>query len=335
MRTPNQPGDCFRDRAGNLVQVQPDGSLAPWLPLPSRHLAEVAAIERARARAAARADDAEDSEEADDHPFLPEPDMSEEPPEREAPDLRADRLFYAPLDRTEDERARLAAEVPADQRVDGWTLAKRELFLERLADSCSVLEAAHSVGMTRQSARNLYRRAPAFRAAWDAALQESVAVLAETAYHRARFGTETEVYHQGRVVGHRRVHHDQLLIHLLRVRDPLNYAPIDEVERWQKQRALPAAAVRTIAPMQPNQGKLESCSASPALAAPNQGKLESCSASPIPANQGKLESCSAWGSFAMVRRAVMRPAPGAFLGLPSAPRQKGPADRSAGPSLTD
>ncbi len=50
------------------------------------------------------------------------------------------------------------------------------------------------------------------------------------------------------------MHHDRLLMYLLRVRDPLNYAPIDELERWKGHRALAAPA--------------RSAAAAPALAAP-------------------------------------------------------------------
>ena len=121
-----------------------------------------------------------------------------------------------------DDYAAVTAETPSGQRPDGWTAARRWLFLERLATTASVQEAARSVGMTRQSARKLYLRAPAFRAAWDEALRESVAVLAETAFHRAIHGTEQQVYYRGQPVGTRDVHHDRLLMSLLRVRDPLN-----------------------------------------------------------------------------------------------------------------
>ncbi|WP_114228790.1 MULTISPECIES: hypothetical protein [Sphingomonas] len=292
-----EPGTAWWDqKRGCHMQVQPDGSLAPWEPKPSRHtvenlLAEIAEAENWR------------------------PDG---PEENKRPTIcdREDQLFPKLMDRDDEERALLRAEVPDDQREDGWTLARRTLFLERLADTCSVLEAAASVGLSRQSARKLYRRAPAFRAAWDAALAQSVAVLAETAFHRARFGTETEVYWNGHVVGHRTVHHDRLLMYLLRVRDPFNYAPIDEVDRWQRQRGLAATA-----------RPLDLASASPPALAqpaadhpPHQGNLEtSCLpaaqfAANAPPNQGNLETSPAirWtgGAFGFARRAVARPAAG-------------------------
>lgn len=172
------------------------------------------------------------------NPQGPDPDLLAKP-------LRCDvedgwHMPYSELD--QDEFAAVTAETPEDQRADGWTAVRRRLFLERLASSASVQEAARSVGMTRQSARKLYRRAPAFRAAWDEALRESVAILAETAFHRAIHGTEQQVYYQGRLVGTKDVYHDRLLMYLLRVRDPLNYAPVDELDRWQKHRGLSASA---------------------------------------------------------------------------------------------
>lgn len=208
------PGDIFTDPAtGERVKVDPFGEPQPWEPIP----------------------------------WDPGPigDATLAPPPRPERPLRCDvedgyRPPYSEMDA--NDYAAVTAEVPEDERTDGWTAARRQLFLERLSTTASVQEAARSVGMTRQSARKLYRRAPAFRAAWDEALRESVSVLAETAFHRAIHGTEQQVYHRGQLVGTRDVHHDRLLMYLLRVRDPLNYAPIDELERWKKHRALPAPA---------------------------------------------------------------------------------------------
>jgi hypothetical protein len=50
------------------------------------------------------------------------------------------------------------------------------------------------------------------------------------------------------MVGFREVHHDGLLTYLLRVRDPLNFAPIDELERWTRLRGLPAPTARALPP---------------------------------------------------------------------------------------
>ncbi len=213
------PGDIFTDPAtGERMKVDPSGDPQPWAPVPwDPGPLGLATTAPPMPIETPLRDDVEDEH----HPA------------------------YSELDA--DDYAAVTAETPDDQRADGWTAARRRLFLERLATTASVQEAARSVGMTRQSARKLYRRAPAFRAAWNEALQESVAVLAETAFHRALHGTEQQVYYKGQLIGTREVHHDRLLMYLLRVRDPLNYAPIDELERWKQQRALSAPA-RSAAP---------------------------------------------------------------------------------------
>jgi hypothetical protein len=217
------PGDVMPDPAtGVSMQCVSPGQWEPWKPVPW-------------------------------NPYPLEPSPTAELPSEEHPltsDVEDDwRTPYSELDA--DEYAAVKAERPDDQRADGWTAERRRLFLERLSTTASVQEAARSVGMTRQSARKLYRRAPAFRAAWDEALRESVSVLAETAFHRAIHGTGQQVYHRGQLVGTKDVHHDRLLMYLLRVRDPLNYAPVDELEQWKKHRALsaPASAAAAAAPM--------------------------------------------------------------------------------------
>ena len=57
-------------------------------------------------------------------------------------------------------------------RFDGWTPARQLAFLETLARTRSVSAAAKSVGMSREGAYRLRRRADAglFAAAWDRAM---------------------------------------------------------------------------------------------------------------------------------------------------------------------
>jgi hypothetical protein len=123
-------------------------------------------------------------------------------------------------------------------RHDGWTLERQKNFIETLAATASVSDACRYVGLSRQSANNLYNRSPQFRAAWDEALKASVHVLKTTAFDRAVNGTQEQVWHEGRMVGFREKHHDQLLIYLLRVRDPLNFAPLSDLAGWQRHRAI-------------------------------------------------------------------------------------------------
>ena len=62
--------------------------------------------------------------------------------------------------------------VPLRARKDGWTPARQARFIGLLAETGSVARAAIGVGMARESAYRLRRRAGAagFAAAWDAAL---------------------------------------------------------------------------------------------------------------------------------------------------------------------
>ncbi len=128
--------------------------------------------------------------------------------------------------------AHVRAEVPADVRIDGWTAFRRILFLEMLEEHGSILAAARAVGMSRRAVYRLLPRAPAFAAAFEAAMSRVTATLADTLFDRALNGHEVPVMHQGDVVATRTVHHDMLGLYLLRVRDPLNYAPPDEGQRW-------------------------------------------------------------------------------------------------------
>lgn len=143
------------------------------------------------------------------------------------------------------EYAAVLAEAAGWTRADGWTAERRVLFLERLAEHGSVRRAAAMAGVTRQAVWKLRQRAPAFRAAYEAACLQSVEILADTAIDRALHGTEEPVFQGGEQVGTRIRHHDGLLAYLLRVRDPLNHAPIDELDRWQKYRSVPAEATST------------------------------------------------------------------------------------------
>ena len=56
-------------------------------------------------------------------------------------------------------------------RRDGWTRAKRAIFLDHLEASCNIRQSAAAAGMTDGTARALRRRDPAFAAAWAEALE--------------------------------------------------------------------------------------------------------------------------------------------------------------------
>ena len=91
-------------------------------------------------------------------------------------------------------------------RIDGWTPARQWAFLQNLADCGSVDRAAQAVGMTKQAAYRL-RRHPAadgFRAAWDAAVVDTLRRVSESTVERVLHG-EIEVIERGgeRITRHR------------------------------------------------------------------------------------------------------------------------------------
>lgn len=127
---------------------------------------------------------------------------------------------------------------PRRHRHDGWTPEKQAEFLEILAATASVSEACAAVDRSRRSAYALRNRpdAVAFRDGWDEALRASLAVLATTAFDRAVNGQEEIVFYKGQRVGCRWKYDNRLLMFLLRVRDPLNYAPLDDLQGWLRHR---------------------------------------------------------------------------------------------------
>jgi hypothetical protein len=112
-------------------------------------------------------------------------------------------------------------------RHDGWTPDRQRGFLEHLADSGCVRHAAAHVGMTKQSAYALRRRAPnsMFAFAWDAALKIAQPLLHDIAVERALDGVARPVFYRGEQVGERRVYNDRLLMFLMAQGDKLDRVP--------------------------------------------------------------------------------------------------------------
>jgi len=102
-------------------------------------------------------------------------------------------------------------------RSDGWTPRKQREFIEALADTGLVREAAARVGMTAQSASRLRRRADAraFDIAWDAALRQGARRLHAIAWERAIEGTVKGHYYHGELQSEERVFDNRLLLYLL------------------------------------------------------------------------------------------------------------------------
>jgi len=110
------------------------------------------------------------------------------------------------------------------RRVGGWSAARQRLYIETLAETGSVHLAAKAAGLSARSAYALRVRSPAFSAAWDAAQQLAVGRLSALAFDRAIHGRVEQIYHQGELVGERRVPSERLLMWLLARLDPHRFA---------------------------------------------------------------------------------------------------------------
>lgn len=177
------------------------------------------------------------------------PDAADDPPEE--PELP----FAAPLSRTEqpllpDEENPFAFDhVRLRFRHDGWTPARQERFIEALAATGCVEDAARAVGKSVSSAYALKIRAEAksFRMAWEAALEVGISRLSEAALSRAIHGVAQPVFYQGEQVGERRHYDERLTMFLLRYRDPARYGPwIDRAESVEEKPDAAALLLRQL-----------------------------------------------------------------------------------------
>lgn len=120
--------------------------------------------------------------------------------------------------------------VPVRHRHDGWTAARQTAFLQVLAESACVEEAARAVGMSARSAYTLKSRpdAQSFRQAWDVVLDFAVGRLSDALVGRALHGEVTPIFFRGEQVGERRRYDNRLAMWLLRHRQPERYG------RWRE-----------------------------------------------------------------------------------------------------
>jgi hypothetical protein len=134
------------------------------------------------------------------------------------------------------------------QRHDGITPERQRTFLEALSSTGSVAEAARQAGVSRQAFYSLRNRSgsKAFREAWDRAMGHAIQILGDTAFQRAIEGVEEPVFWKGEQIGTRRRYNDRLLMFLLRVRDPLDFAPLSELRDFRRGPTLPVTSFDTL-----------------------------------------------------------------------------------------
>lgn len=107
-------------------------------------------------------------------------------------------------------------------RSTGWTPDRQRKFIEALAASACVTEAAASVGLSATAAYNLRKRpdAQAFRLAWDAAIDFGMRRLVDAALSRAVHGVAVPIFWKGEQVGERREYPERLAMFLMSAHDP-------------------------------------------------------------------------------------------------------------------
>ena len=114
---------------------------------------------------------------------------------------------------------------PVRPTLQGWTAWRQRKFIEVLAHTGSVSEAAAAAGVTPRSAYRLRHRegAESFDRAWHQALLLATSRLTALAFERAIHGTPRAIWRRGEVVGEERVPSDRLLIYLLQHHDRTRY----------------------------------------------------------------------------------------------------------------
>lgn len=79
-----------------------------------------------------------------------------------------------------------------DMRKDGWTPARRALFMETLQETANIAESARAAGKAVSSAYAQKKRDPAFARDWAQALAVGYDELSALLLRQALFGTEQE-----------------------------------------------------------------------------------------------------------------------------------------------
>lgn len=133
------------------------------------------------------------------------------------------------------------------RKTEGWSADRQRLFIEALAETGTVHLAARAAGLSARSAYALRVRSAPFAAAWDASQQLAVGRLSALAFDRAIHGRIEQVYHDGDLVGEKRIPSERLLMWLLARLDPKRFAA--PWERRRDDNSNPQADIQQAFPM--------------------------------------------------------------------------------------
>ena len=96
-------------------------------------------------------------------------------------------------------------------------------FLAAIEEGAFISDACKAIGRSRSTVYEYRDRCPEFAEAWEDAREIAIYALETTAYQRALNGHKEPIYYNGEKVGERTVHHDKLLMFLLRAMRPEKY----------------------------------------------------------------------------------------------------------------
>ncbi|AQR74261.1 hypothetical protein [Sphingomonas sp. LM7] len=102
--------------------------------------------------------------------------------------------------------AQALEDVPlGDHRVrrDGWSEARRKLFLRALSETGSVRDACARARISSTAAYTLRRKCARFATDWAAALDTQAVTVEQVAFERAVLGWEEPIVQSGQIVGQR------------------------------------------------------------------------------------------------------------------------------------
>ncbi|MBF0098831.1 MAG: terminase [Magnetococcales bacterium] len=111
----------------------------------------------------------------------------------------------------------------------GLSVKRRELFLDGLARTGTVTDAARLAGVSRGGVYLVRSADPSFAERWEDALLQYVDSLEFEAFRRGVEGVEEPVFQGGQLVGHIRKYSDSLLLALLRAKRP-EYRPTTQAQ---------------------------------------------------------------------------------------------------------
>ena len=122
--------------------------------------------------------------------------------------------------------------VNTNGRHDGWTAQRQRIFLENLASTGVVRDAARAAGMSAQSAYvfRVKPEAAAFARGWNHALRLASALLVSIAFDRAINGVVETTMKDGEIVSEKRRYSDRLLMFLISHNDALRYGKLAGIQ---------------------------------------------------------------------------------------------------------